>query len=239
MNSTDTNRVAEGREQKAVGQMFNRISRRYDIANRILSFGIDQRWRKQTIQSLGNLNNEVLLDVATGTGDMIWMAKKLFPHVKTIGLDYSPQMLDLARKRDVQNQSTWIEGTADELPLDENSISAITITFGIRNVAKYQIALTEFFRVLKPKGKLAILEFSIPTNPLWKRVYLFYFRHILPVIGGWISGDKDAYRYLPNSVERFPYGESFVRILQEAGFSSVQCKALTGGIASLYTAQKQ
>ncbi|MCX7835900.1 MAG: bifunctional demethylmenaquinone methyltransferase/2-methoxy-6-polyprenyl-1,4-benzoquinol methylase UbiE [bacterium] len=232
------NRVAEGSEQTEVGQMFNRISRRYDLANRILSFGIDQCWRRKAISKLGNLQNKSMLDVATGTGDMIWIALKKYPQLQPVGLDYAPQMLQLAKQKDTQNRVHWILGSADDLPLQDNSMDVITISFGIRNVANYQRALQEFYRVLKPNGMLAILEFSMPTNPLWKKIYRFYLFNLLPWIGGIVSGDKKAYHYLPKSVEAFPYGERLVNLMKEASFQEVQQHPLTGGIATLYTAKK-
>lgn len=232
------NRVVEGSEQSEVGQMFDRISKRYDLANRVLSLGVDRIWRKKSIAALGNLQNKVLLDVATGTGDMIWIALKKFPSVKPIGLDYAPKMLELAKQRDQSQKVQWILGSADELPFEDFTIDCITISFGIRNVANYQKALDEFYRVLNWNGTVAILEFSLPTNPIWRAIYRTYFHYVLPILGGLISGDRLAYRYLPKSVEAFPYGENFVKLLMEAKFQMIKHTPLTGGIATLYTGKK-
>ncbi len=228
--------VVEGRAQQAVGEMFNRISRRYDLANRLLSFGIDQLWRHRTLHSLGNLEGKTLLDVATGTGDLLWLSGKLTePPRYRIGLDYSPAMIRYGRTRHPDEKVNWLHGSGDALPLRDNSVDAITIAFGIRNIAEYPTALREFHRVLVSGGKVAILEFSIPANPVWRSVYGFYFHHVLPVVGGVLSGNFDAYRYLPASVDKFPYGERFCEYMRDAGFQEVRGVALTGGIATLYT----
>ncbi len=232
-------KVAEGREQEAVGQMFDRISRRYDLANRFLSIGIDQLWRRKTLKSLGDWSGKIHLDVASGTGDLVLMSGRLkHPPAHRIALDYSRNMMLYGQTRYPGEPIEWVQASADALPLQDRSVDIVTIAFGIRNVAKYPEALREFHRVLRPDGKVAVLEFSMPQNPIWHAIYSWYFRNILPRIGGMLSGNFDAYRYLPASVSRFPYGESFANLLTEAGFGKVTFEPLTGGIATLYLAEK-
>ncbi|MDK9698526.1 MAG: bifunctional demethylmenaquinone methyltransferase/2-methoxy-6-polyprenyl-1,4-benzoquinol methylase UbiE [bacterium] len=230
-------KVREGREQEQVGAMFDRISFRYDLANRVLSFGIDQLWRNRAIRSLGSLSGKTLLDVASGTGDMLEIAhRQSRGTAQLIALDYARNMMVYGRKRHQTLPVVWLHGSADTLPFPDQTVDAVTITFGIRNVAAYETALREFHRVLKPGGKLAILEFSMPENILWRTLYGFYFNRILPIVGGGLSGNFDAYRYLPASVQKFPYGAAFNKLLYNAGFSSIHSETLTGGIATLYTA---
>ena len=223
-------------------QMFNRISRRYDLLNRLLSARRDVVWRKKCARMLPSRDGLRVLDLATGTADVALALLKERPDIGiAIGLDPAIDMLSIGRdkcgKRGVS--ISFINGDAQQLSLKSNSVDAITMAFGIRNVANIEIALQEMFRVLVDHGRLLILEFSLPTNRLIRLVYLFYFRTVLPFIGGLISGDRQAYQYLNRTVEDFPYGQAFCKKLAEAGFAETKALPLTFGIASIYSAEKR
>lgn len=238
VQNNSNQRVVEGREQADVGVMFDRIARRYDLANRLLSMGIDQSWRFRALRSLGDLSGKTHLDVACGTGDLLWLSERINHPNHRIGLDYSIGMMQYGKRKHPTAPVEWIHGSADALPLEDGSVDAITIAFGIRNVAKFQTALAEFHRTLSANGRVAVLEFSVPANPVWRFIFGSYFRYILPWLGGLLSGNLDAYRYLPASVAKFPYGGAFCNCLTEAGFRDVQAFPLTGGVATLYTGTK-
>ncbi len=222
--------------------MFDRIARRYDLLNRLLSFGRDVAWRKAMVRMMacdrpaaGILR---LLDVATGTGDVLLAAEKECRLSLGVGLDPSAGMLsvgmDKVRGRGLRERLHLVQGDAQHLAFAPDYFDALTIAFGIRNVADPVAGLREMCRVLKPGGRALVLEFSLPGNPLFRPLYLFYFRHVLPRIGGVISGDAEAYRYLNRTVEAFPYGEAFCAMMREAGFASTKAHPLTLGIATLY-----
>jgi demethylmenaquinone methyltransferase / 2-methoxy-6-polyprenyl-1,4-benzoquinol methylase len=224
-----------------VAKMFNNISRRYDFLNPLLSLGIDKRWRKKAISILHAVRPRTILDVATGTGEFALEALELNPE-KIIGIDISDGMLDIGRKKiDAKNLGAKIEllhGDSENIPFSENKFDAVTVAFGVRNFENLKRGLDEILRVLKPGGMVVILEFSKPSVFPFKQVYNFYFRFILPRIGSIISNDKAAYTYLPKSVEAFPDGEDFLRILHDVGFKNTQCSSLTFGISSIYIGTK-
>ncbi len=224
-----------------VAKMFNNISRRYDFLNQLLSLGIDKKWRKRAISILHNARPRTILDVATGTGEFALQALELNPD-KIIGIDISDGMLDIGRKKiEAKNLGTKIEllhGDSENMPFEENKFDAVTVAFGVRNFENLKRGLDEILRVLKPNGMVVILEFSKPSVFPFKQVYNFYFRFILPRIGSIISNDKAAYTYLPKSVEAFPDGEDFLRILHDVGFKSTKCSSLTFGISSIYIGTK-
>lgn len=230
-------------KKEQIADMFNSVAHRYDFLNRFFSLGIDQWWRKKAIQQLANLPpNSLLLDVATGTADVaIAAAQKLRPK-QVIGIDISTEMLALGEQKVVKaglaNVISLQVGDAENLPFADNYFDAITISFGIRNFENLSQGLCELYRVLKPGGKLVVLEFSKPQAFPIKPLYQFYFRYILPVIGKWVSKDDSAYTYLPASVAAFPEGEHFIHHLSTTGFKSTQCIPLTFGISSLYTGVK-
>ena len=225
-----------------IGAMFNGLARRYDLLNRVLSLQRDQRWRRLAARLVLASRPRTVLDVATGTADLPLMLTDLDPQVRVTGVDIATEMLSRGRiKAQHHPGAARIElatGNALALPVAGASVDAVTIAFGIRNVADYRRALDEMHRVLRPSGALAILEFSLPSNPLVRYPYLVYFRHLLPLVGGWISGNAKAYRYLNRSVESFPSGAAFTRLLTEAGFERVRRLALTFGIAAIYCARK-
>ena len=222
--------------------MFNRISQRYDLLNRLLSARRDVVWRKKCARLLPQRSGLRVLDLATGTADVAIALLKERPDIAiTIGLDPAINMLKIGREKCKKTGANvdLINGDAQQLSLKSNSVDVITMAFGIRNVANIEAAFQEMFRVLTDRGRLIILEFSLPTNRLIRLVYLFYFRTILPFIGGLISGDRQAYQYLNRTVEDFPYGQAFCDKLAEAGFTETKALPLTFGIASIYSAEKR
>lgn len=226
-------------------KMFNRIAGTYDLLNHLLSMGIDKRWRRTLASRLPAGQNLAILDLATGTGDQlisILQGNEGARFVSGVGLDPAEEMLAHGRAKLVAaslDQKARLEkGDAQALPFADASFDAVTISFGIRNVADAPLALREMYRVLKPGGRLLVLEFSLPPNFAARAFYLTYFRYVLPLIGGLISGQAAAYRYLNETVEAFPYGEAFCEWLRAAGFSKTDAKPLTLGIATLYAADK-
>ena len=221
--------------------MFNNIAWRYDFLNHFLSFGIDRYWRRKTISELKKYNPKLILDVATGTGDLAIAALKLHP-VKIYGIDISSDMLNIGRKKIKQRKLNTViellESDSENLFFEDNKFDAITVAFGVRNFENLDKGLSEMRRVLKPGSVAVILEFSKPNNKLIRSLYRFYSVKITPRIGKLISKDKAAYDYLHESVEEFASGREFVSILQQVGFNKVQCKPLTFGIVSIYLAEK-
>jgi demethylmenaquinone methyltransferase / 2-methoxy-6-polyprenyl-1,4-benzoquinol methylase len=229
----------EAPSRSHVWQMFDRIAHRYDLLNRLLSFGTDVRWRKKMARHLPPGEELRVLDLATGTADVLLSLTRECPRVVSgVGVDMSLGML-LHGKEKLQAANLFgrfplVRSDATCLGLAAGQFDAVTIAFGIRNVLSVDAALLELHRVLRSGGRALILEFSLPRNPLIRRGYLFYFRHILPRLGALISGDSYAYRYLNQSVETFPYGEDFCDLMRTAGFRDVQAHPLTFGIATLY-----
>ena len=220
-----------------VKNIFDNIARRYDLLNHLLSFGIDYRWRKKALK-LSEINSDsVLLDVACGTGDFAIEAYKM--GVKKIyGADFSHNMLSLFSKK-----CDWIIGrsvqcTAEQIPFKSSSITNITVAFGVRNFYDIQMGFQSFYDVLKENGKATILEFRLPSNPIVKTLYKFYFKKILPLIGGIISGDKSAYQYLPDSVEEFDEKVDIPLLLKAAGFKKINVHSLSLGIVQAVIAIK-
>ncbi len=228
-------------KKEQVARMFDNISNRYDFLNHFLSLGIDKGWRKKAIRLLEPFKPKVILDAATGTGDFAIQALDLQPD-KVIGVDISEGMLEVGRKkmaaRGLSNKIEMRSGDSENLPFADNNFDAVTVGFGVRNFENLEKGLSEIYRVMKPGAMLVILEFSRPKRFPFKQVYNFYFTTILPKIGRWVSHDKAAYTYLPESVEAFPDGNNFMNILISTGFKNTACKPLTFGISSIYTAQK-
>jgi demethylmenaquinone methyltransferase / 2-methoxy-6-polyprenyl-1,4-benzoquinol methylase len=228
-------------KKEQVAQMFDRISGRYDFLNHFLSLGIDVGWRKKAINLLTKSNPKVILDVATGTGDFAIQALALKPD-RIIGVDISDGMLEVGRKKMKDRKVDHIIGLqladSEKLPFPDNSFDAVTVAFGVRNFENMEAGLAEMLRVLRPGGAAVILEFSKPSRTPFRQFYSFYFNHILPKIGRWISNDKSAYTYLPQSVEAFPDGQKFIDILVRLGYKETSCKPLTFGISTLYSGSK-
>lgn len=233
---------AAGSKKKQVADMFDNIAKRYDFLNRLLSLGIDKIWRKKAIDQLQALNPKIILDVATGTADVaLETARRLQPE-KIIGIDISNEMLNYGRQK-ITKQSMGhiielLQGDSENLPFQDNTFDAITVAFGVRNFENLEAGLSEMHRVLKTNGKLVVLEFSKPRFFPFKQIFHLYFKYMLPVIGKWTSQDSRAYSYLYESVQAFPEGDAFLNILQKTGYKSYQCKPLTLGICSIYSAEK-
>lgn len=224
-----------------VEEMFNSIAPKYDFLNRFLSMGIDKGWRKKAIARLKPIEPKLILDVATGTGDLALEAMSLNPE-KIIGLDIAEQMLVFGRQKvaskGLSEKIELIRGDSENLPFEDNKFDAITVAFGVRNFQNLAKGLSEMNRVLRPGGRLVVLEFSKPSGFPYKQVYNFYFTYILPVFGNMLSKSKNAYSYLPESVKHFPEGNEFAGFLKNAGFRDIIVKQLTFGTCSLYIADK-
>jgi demethylmenaquinone methyltransferase/2-methoxy-6-polyprenyl-1,4-benzoquinol methylase len=224
--------------------MFDAIAPRYDLLNHLLSAGIDKRWRAKAIRSLRLSGRETLVDVATGTADVALEARRAGPAgaARVLGVDFAGAMLALGRRKvhasGEDGQVVLVRGDAMCLPVATASADAVTISFGIRNVQQPELACREMARVLRPGGRLAILEFGVPRIPGVSAAYLWYFRQVLPRIGRLISGHGGAYSYLPASVGTFPPPAEFMTILRQAGFEEVRAVPLTLGIVYLYTGRK-
>jgi demethylmenaquinone methyltransferase/2-methoxy-6-polyprenyl-1,4-benzoquinol methylase len=211
---------------RAVREMFSGIASRYDFLNHFLSVNTDKRWRRLVRKKLETVlknPNALVLDVACGTGDLSLELQKNAA-AKIIGTDFCRPMLEIAFRKNAKNQTAipYIEGDALILPFQSNSFDAVTIAFGLRNLANWKDGLIELHRILKTGGKLAILEFSCPIVPGFRQLFNFYFSTILPRIGGAVSGSRGAYEYLPDSVARFPDQKELVKMLQETGFDTVE-----------------
>ncbi len=227
--------------QVDVRQMFNDIAPNYDFLNHFLSAGIDKRWRKKTIKLLRPFNPKQILDIATGTGDLAIEALSLNPDHVT-GVDISEEMLKIAgkkiEKKKLKNKISFLQASSEALPFADSTFDAVTVAFGVRNFQNLEKGLEEIFRVLKKGGAVAILEFSTPSSFPIKQLYLFYFRKILPFIGKIISKNKNAYKYLPETVLAFPQGKEFAGLLEKKKFSKVRFVKLSLGICSVYIAGK-
>jgi demethylmenaquinone methyltransferase/2-methoxy-6-polyprenyl-1,4-benzoquinol methylase len=230
-----------GSKKQQVARMFDSISGKYDFLNHFLSLGIDIRWRRKAIALLKDLQPKTILDVATGTGDFAVEALRLSPS-KIIGVDISEGMLEVGRQKMKSRQLDGIielrSGDSEKLPFEDNFFDAVIVAFGVRNFEDLERGLAEMLRVVKPGGRVVVLEFSRPTKFPMKQLYSAYFTAILPLIGRWVSRDQAAYSYLPESVQAFPDGPDFIRILSDVGYKNPQCKLLTFGISSLYWGSK-
>ena len=224
---------------RAIQEMFSAIAPRYDFLNRLLSLGIDQSWRKTLVRMALREESMAILDVACGTGDVSLALRQKAPQSRIVGLDFSQAMLDLATVK-IDRARAGVElvaASAEELPFPKADFDLLTIAFGIRNVVDKKKALAEFYRVLKPNGRLAVLEFSQPQVAWLRALYNFYFFKVLPLVGG-LFAKRSAYRYLPDSVAKFPSRDEFAGWLKEAGFRQSRYHSLTFGIATLYLAEK-
>jgi len=228
-------------KKEQVTQMFDTISENYDGLNRVISFGIDIKWRKRVVAILKKKRPEILLDIATGTGDLAINLVQTGAR-KIVGLDISPGMLEVGKKKvlekHLEKTIEMIEGDSENLPFKDNMFDAITVAFGVRNFETLEKGLSEIHRVLKPSGTFVVLETSVPTKTPFKQGYHFYTKNILPRIGRLFSKDDSAYAYLSESASVFPHGENFNNILRKIGFIDVVNKPQTFGVASIYVATK-
>lgn len=228
-------------KKEQVAKMFDTISKEYDGLNRVISFGIDVKWRKKVVAIVKKIHPKSILDIATGTGDLaINLAQTKAS--KIIGLDISEGMLNVGRKKikNLQLNSTieMVLGDSEKIPFSDNSFDAITVAFGVRNFENLSKGLSEIYRVLKTGGTFVVLETSVPTKTPYKQGYQFYSSKILPTIGKLFSKDKLAYKYLSDSAAAFPYGTAFNNILQKIGFIAIENKPQTFGVATIYIAKK-
>lgn len=226
-----------------IAGMFDAIAPRYDFLNHLLSAGIDRHWRSRAIRSMGLTGRERVLDLCTGTADLAIAARQARPGAAcVVGVDFAGAMLAIAadkiRRAGLSREIALVRGDATRIPVADASVDAVTIAFGIRNVEDPEVACRDIARVLKPGGRLTILEFAIPTTPLFRAAYLSYFRHILPRIGRAISGHDAAYGYLPASVGAFASPDAFMNLLRKHGFTDVSADSLTFGSVFLYKARR-
>ena len=228
-------------KKEQVAQMFDNISENYDGLNRVISLGIDVSWRKKVVKLVSEVNPKKILDIATGTGDLALMMAELNPD-KIVGLDISPGMLEVGKqkvnKANLSDKIEMVVGDSENIPFEDNTFDAITVSFGVRNFENLDKGLTEIYRVLRPGGKFVVLETSNPTKFPFKQGYKLYTNFILPIIGKLFSKDKVAYSYLSESANSFPFGEAFNNILTKNGFKNANSLPVTFGVASIYTSTK-
>ena len=225
-------------QARRVREMFATIAARYDLLNHVLSGNIDKRWRRRVAKTLSvtlSDRDARVLDVACGTGDLsLTLCEN--GQARIVGIDFCRPMLDIAASKATRLGTLipFVEGDALDLPFGDRSFEAVTIAFGLRNLASVEAGFRELLRVLKPGGKVAVLEFSKPGAPMLRSLFKIYFTRVLPLLGGLISGSKSAYQYLPDSVSRFPDQSELASVMKEAGFEEISFENLTGGIAALH-----
>lgn len=229
-------------KKKQVENMFDKIAFRYDFLNRFLSVGIDKGWRKKAIMQLISLQPKTILDVATGTADFALTSYKILNPEKIIGIDISEGMLDIGRKKieklHLKNKIELLNGDSEAIFYEDDSFDAVTVAFGVRNFQDLEKGLAEIYRVLKPGGKLIVLECSKPSLPMIRTLYNFYMKFVTPKIGKLISKSNEAYQYLNNSVQQFPEKKTFTHILNQLGYRHAFYKTLSLGICTIYCGEK-
>ena len=227
--------------KEQVTRMFDNISGNYDFMNRLMTFGVDVKWRKKVVKMIAETKPRKILDIATGTGDFAIMLAEIKPE-KIVGLDISQGMLEVGKKKVTEkglgNLIEMVLGDSENLPFEDNSFDAVTVGFGVRNFEDLDKGLSEINRILRPGGIFVVLETSQPEKFPFKQGYKFYSKYIIPFLGRLFSKDKNAYEYLPESAEAFPYGQAFNNILKKNQFTSVQNYPLMFGAASIYKAFK-
>ena len=250
MSTKDHNRLTQNlsvrpeQETEKIRSMFNRITPTYDFLNHLLSMNIDRRWRRLSVEALGDLRDKRILDLCCGTGDITFEILKQSGGKcrQVIGLDFAQAMLDRMSKKAEKNihkeKITYLQADATCSPLEDNSVDHCCVCMGVRNISDVPKALREVHRVLVPGGRFAILESAMPKSALMRGFYHFYSRRVIPFVGKLVSGESVAYKYFNESIEVFPYGEKFANVIRDAGFASVQVIPLTLGIVNLYIAQK-
>ncbi|MFY7876589.1 MAG: bifunctional demethylmenaquinone methyltransferase/2-methoxy-6-polyprenyl-1,4-benzoquinol methylase UbiE [Pirellula sp.] len=228
-----------------VRQMFAEIAPRYDLMNHVLSLNVDRHWRSKALRFLKLHPGEPVLDTCTGTGDLaLSIAKQLGKETRVIGSDFCPEMLEIARDKRKRKLPSYqhvdfVEADTQKLPFEDDTFQAVTVAFGLRNVAVTEVGLSEMTRVCKPGGQVAVLEFSKPTAFGLRHVYNAYFQHILPRVGQRLAkNDQSAYQYLPESVQAFPSGEALAVLMRQAGLKNIQMVAMTFGVVTLYVGTK-
>jgi demethylmenaquinone methyltransferase/2-methoxy-6-polyprenyl-1,4-benzoquinol methylase len=214
--------------------MFGRIARRYDLANHLLSGGADFLWRRRAAKIVEQWGPTAVLDLATGSGDLALALQSRLPNATITGADFSPEMLSIAKRKGVRET---VLADAMHLPFEAVSFDCITVAFGLRNMSDWSLALREMSRVLRAGGHLLVLDFSLPVG-LLRPAYRFYLHRCLPSLAALVTGEKQAYDYLGGSIEKFPSGDGMTRLIEESGFARAAARPLTGGIATIYTAEK-
>jgi demethylmenaquinone methyltransferase/2-methoxy-6-polyprenyl-1,4-benzoquinol methylase len=222
------------RDPDAVRSMFGRIARRYDLANHLLSGGADFLWRRRAAKMVEGWQPREVLDLATGSGDLALAIQSRLPKARIVAADFSPEMLEIARGKGVANT---VVADALQLPFENGSFDALTVAFGLRNMADWDRALAEMARVLRDPGRLLVLDFSLPTGAL-RPAYRFYLHRCLPFFASVVTGQKAAYDYLGGSIEKFPSGSAMLELIKKNGFKNGAAETLTGGVATIYTAEK-
>ena len=219
-----------------IRMMFDRIADRYDLANHLLSMTMDIRWRAWIARHIPPPDHGTVLDVCCGTGDSVFVHRR--NHVRVLGVDFSHRMLVRALQKEQKKQPDfpilWVEGDALELPVKSESIDQVTIAFGLRNLVEPERGIREFHRVLRSGGSLIILEFTLPRWPVWRQLYSLYLTRILPIIGGWIAGDRAAYDYLAQTIRSFPHYDDLIALVESEGFRFRQWRPFFGGVATAY-----
>lgn len=229
-------------KKEQVAGMFDDIAYRYDFLNRFLSGGLDVGWRKKALGYLKELHPQKILDVATGTADVAIMASALLKPNRIVGIDISDGMLEIGRQKvarlNLENTIELLNGDSETINFENDTFDAVTVAFGVRNFQNLEKGISEIFRVLRPGGKLVVLEFSKPKLPLVKSFYNLYMKVVTPNMGKLFSKNRSAYQYLDESIRKFPEGNEFVRILDNTGYINTQCKPLSLGICSIYCGEK-
>jgi len=215
--------------------MFGRIARRYDLANHFLSGGADFLWRRRAANLVAEWEPRDVLDLATGSGDLALAIQRRLPQARIVAADFSPEMIEIARKKGVANTMV---ADAMQLPFADSTFDCVTVAFGLRNMADWDRALSEMARVLRDRGHLLVLDFSLPAGA-FRPAYRFYLHRCLPLLASIVTGQKTAYDYLGGSIEKFPSGPAMLELIERNGFTMARTEPLTGGIATIYTAEKR
>ena len=232
------------KSNKSIQRMFGQIAPRYDFLNHLLSMNVDRYWRRQCVRKAPPTGEEPILDVCTGTGDLAFCYhRRSRGRVPIVGVDFCAEMLEVAvekgKRHNVGNPVDFVRADAQQLPFEDDTFQIVTVAFGLRNIEDTDRGLREMARVCLPGGRVAVLEFSMPTRRPVRAVYAWYFRHVLPRIGQWVTrSEREAYLYLPESVGEFPSGEALAERMRASGLSHVECHSLTFGIATLYMGEK-
>ena len=239
MSTNDTDTISKSNSWK----MFDDISPKYDFLNHVLSFGLDILWRRQLAQFLPLKRRQKILDLATGTGDVLISMFQNNPNVQSgCGVDLAGKMMEIGRKKiadkDLESQITLHHGDAHQIPFNDHTFDTVSIAFGIRNMQNHSLVLTEMYRVLNKGGRVLVLEFSLPQNPIIRGLHIFYLRHIVPLIGAVLSRYYQAYKYLNKTIEAFPYGDEFCSLMKKAGFQNTKASSLFFGVATIYQGDK-